>query len=198
MRWRGASDRGPRQGVRRVIQWIRRRRHRAAVGQLAGLTSIGSGVLVVCTANRVRSPFAAGALLARRPDLLVESRGVLPGGDPCPAASIETAALYGVDLRAHRAQRLDPAELLRAGLILTMDKQVSAMFLRRFPATEGRVFPIGLFDPVAGDALDIPDPYLLPRSEYQDVYARLVRCVDVLARAIPPSRENAHDSFPAA
>jgi len=169
-----------------MMRWFRRRRRAGALQELAALDVTAGPVIVLCTANRVRSPFAAGLLAQRLPGLLIESRGILAGGVPCPDLAIETAASFGVDLRVHLAQRLEPAELLRAAVVFTMDRQVTAMLRRRFPAVRGRVFPIGLFDPDDDEGLDVYDPYQQPRTEYLAVYARLARCVDTIAHTLMP------------
>lgn len=169
-----------------MMRWLRRRRRAKAIQQLAALDVTAGPLIVLCTANQVRSPFAAGLFAKRLPGRHIESRGILRGGAPCPDFAIEAAASFGVDLRAHRAQRLDPVELLQAAVVLTMDQQVTAMLRRRFPSVRGRIFQIGLFDPDDREGLDIYDPHQLPRAEYYLVYARLVRCVDTIVSVLMP------------
>lgn len=83
-------------------------------------------VLVVCTANRCRSPFAA-ALLADKlaggaPDVAVSSAGFLNGGEPVPDTVSEVAEQLGIDLRTYRSRQVTPAMLQSSDLVIAMER----------------------------------------------------------------------------
>ncbi|MCU1379474.1 MAG: protein tyrosine phosphatase [Acidimicrobiales bacterium] len=77
-------------------------------------------VLVVCTANRCRSPMAEVLLRRRLPALDISSAGSLEPGHPASGGSVRAMATRGLDLDDHRSQQLDPAAIDRADLVITM------------------------------------------------------------------------------
>src|SRR5262245_59034382 len=78
-----------------------------------------SRVLVICSGNICRSPFAAAALAQRVPGLEVRSSG-LAAGDAAPAdpTAVRVAASLGFDLTQHRSRPLSPADLAEPDLVL--------------------------------------------------------------------------------
>lgn len=75
----------------------------------------------VCTGNRFRSPLAAAFLrrLTAGLPVTVSSRGILQLNDSrALAEAIELAFWFGLDLSQHRAQRLAPATLEDADLVV--------------------------------------------------------------------------------
>ena len=140
-------------------------------------------LLVLCTANRVRSPFAEGVLRQLLPaHVTVLSRGVLKGGGRCPGEAIEAAAAHNVDLAAHRARQVAPDELLRAQLVLPMELRMAHDLVTQYPALSRTVVPLGTFLPKGLLVPDIPDPYLLPPVEYEMAYDTIVSCCTHLAQ----------------
>ena len=83
-------------------------------------------ILVVCTANRCRSPLAAailrGRLAARGVTARVESVGLLEPGYRATDATVEAAAALGIDLGDHVSRRLDVAQIQEADLIVGMER----------------------------------------------------------------------------
>lgn len=81
-------------------------------------------LLFVCTANRVRSPFAEA--LARnivdsgRLPVQVASAGTEATSAPAVVNMVEVAAKFGVDLSGHRSRRVDVDLTSTADLIVTM------------------------------------------------------------------------------
>jgi protein-tyrosine phosphatase len=53
----------------------------------------------------------------------IESRGLLPGGEPVPREAERAAAAYGAELSEHRSRHLDPVDIVDAQLILGMTRQ---------------------------------------------------------------------------
>jgi len=80
---------------------------------------IGKRIVVVCTANMIRSPFVAGLLASGWPTtaggLTVESAGTAAREGRAAADDvIRIGAAYGLGLEGHRTRRLDE-RILRAG-----------------------------------------------------------------------------------
>jgi len=81
-------------------------------------------LLFVCTANRIRSPFAAALAtkLAAEHSLPVEigSAGLTSDGEPAAESMIHAATPFGVDLSTHRSQLVTVEMLSWADLVVTM------------------------------------------------------------------------------
>lgn len=162
-----------RQAYRR---WALRRRLDRRLPNLGAVRKI----MVLCTANRVRSPFAELYLARRLPEHVeVVSRGVMHAGPACPWEAIEAAAMHGLDLSRHRAQAVTAYELLHADLIVVMELRMAHELAMQYPVLQGVIVPLGYFDEARRMA-DIADPYLLPQSEYLQAYDLIARCCDGL------------------
>lgn len=103
-------------------------------------------VLVICTANRCRSPMAA-ALLERHAEqtgapLEVTSAGFGPPGYPAEPETVAAMAEIGIDLSGHRSRQLDQTTLENADLAITMTRQhlIDAVLLA--PAAWTRAFTV--------------------------------------------------------
>jgi protein-tyrosine phosphatase len=99
------------------------------------------GIVVLCTANVCRSPMAAALLARRLSELgvtaLVQSAGMLRGGDPPLPEVVSVMAGYGIDIAVHRSRVACAAELARAGLVLAMARE----HLRYAVVTEPGAWP---------------------------------------------------------
>jgi protein-tyrosine phosphatase len=105
-----------------------------------GLASI-ERVLVVCTANRCRSPLAAALLrelLARgHPHVRVGSAGFGDAGAKATAHTIEAGNVLGLDLTEHRSRVVARSLLRRADLILGMER----LHVRELVVLDPRTWP---------------------------------------------------------
>jgi protein-tyrosine phosphatase len=165
-----------------LLKWVMRYR---LLRRLPPVESVRS-VIVLCTANRVRSPFAEAMLRRALPvGVTVMSRGVLKGGGRCPGEAVEAAQTYGVDLGAHRARQLATEELLQADLLLTMELRMAHELVTQYPSIAHKVAPLRTFDPEGGLVSDIEDPYMLPPSEYVIAYEIIARCSTALGARFP-------------
>lgn len=70
-----------------------------------------------------------------------------------------------LDISAHRAIQLVPGMLLKADLVLVMDKTQQQKVETWQPAARGRIFRLGKWD-----NCDIPDPYGQDEAMYRDVF----------------------------
>jgi protein-tyrosine phosphatase len=146
-------------------------------------------VLVMCTANRVRSPFAEAMLRRELPSrVTVLSRGILEGGGRCPGEAVEAARHFDVDLSAHRARQVTAGDLLHADLVLTMELRMAHDLAVKYPALVHKVAVLTIFQRQWGGVRDIDDPYMLPPAEYEYAYDTIAACCQALAvRFAPPS-----------
>ena len=71
----------------------------------------------------------------------------------------------GLDISAHRAIQLVPDMLLKADLVLVMDKTQQQKVETWQPVARGRIFRLGEWDDC-----DIPDPYGQNKTIYRDVF----------------------------
>ncbi|MDN4481766.1 hypothetical protein [Demequina muriae] len=101
-------------------------------------------ILVVCTANRCRSPLAA-ALLRRHlgtSPVVVTSAGLLPGGETVPEDGRRVASAAGLDLGEHRSTQVTLEMLDAADLVLTASREHSQEIVARAPHLWPRVFTL--------------------------------------------------------
>jgi protein-tyrosine phosphatase len=107
---------------------------------------VTSKILVVCTANRCRSPIAAAILAqeaARRGlEVQVDSVGLLPGGQPVPPDGLRRAAELGLDLRSHRSRTVQRADLTGADLVVTMSREHARTLVAQEPSVWPRIFTL--------------------------------------------------------
>lgn len=99
-------------------------------------------VLFVCTANRIRSPFAAA--VARRTaaeeglGLRIESAGLDPGGIPAMDRMVEVASGYGVDLSDHMSREVTDELIDATDLVVAMTGSHVIDLAGTFPEAQAR------------------------------------------------------------
>ena len=134
-------------------------------------------ILVVCTANRCRSPMAVGLLrgmlqevgLADR--VAVTSAGVWAAdGEEAAPLGVELLEERGVDIRDHRSRGLGYRDILVADLILVMEEAHRNSIYHWAPASLSKVM---LLSELVGKHRDIPDPFGQERDQYESVLAEM-------------------------
>ncbi|MFZ5882114.1 MAG: hypothetical protein ACOY0R_22305 [Chloroflexota bacterium] len=140
-------------------------------------------VLFICTANRFRSPLAA-AWFQKRLQGEVDARDWSVGSAGTWAEAGQTvvppakwmAEHFGVDLDAHRSQRVGGDLLSRYNLVLVMENNQREGLLVEFPQFEGRI--LLLSQAATGVAYDIPDPGVIPDESFLDIAREVTGLVD--------------------
>jgi protein-tyrosine phosphatase len=85
-----------------------------------------TNILVVCTGNICRSPMAAALLQHRlaayEVDATVESAGLVTDGQPASEHACSVLTEMGMDLSTHRSRRVDLDAVMRADLVIGMER----------------------------------------------------------------------------
>jgi protein-tyrosine phosphatase len=183
----GALARGARDASDRLLHPWRRRR---ALDRLRSTGAPGT-TLFVCLGNINRSPYAASAFqqaLSRRGGLEVQVRsaGLIGPGRPCPETTRQIAARQGLDLSGHQSRTLEAEELASGDLVVVMEERQRRQVRARSGHPRDRVLILGDLDPEPVTRRTIQDPYGHPAPVYEQVYARIDRCVEALAGALTP------------
>ncbi|MBI5296405.1 MAG: hypothetical protein HY869_13090 [Chloroflexi bacterium] len=140
-------------------------------------------ILFVCTANRFRSPLAAawfqkhleGEVGAREWSVGSAGTWTEPGQTVVPPAKW-MAEHFGLDLGAHRSQRVSGDLLSRYDLILVMENSQREGLLVEFPQLEGRI--LLLAQAATGVAYDVPDPGVVPDESFLDIAREVTGLID--------------------
>jgi protein-tyrosine-phosphatase len=172
---------GMRLAVARAMHPSRRDRAIEIVRAHAGARTL----LVICHGNICRSPFAAAVLDYRvRPrGMRVLSAGLIGPGRPSPAVARAAAAARGIDLSAHRSQLVTPALLGQVDMVIVMDARQRAVLHHDYGVRYRDIVMLGDLDPAPIPGRGIADPYDRPLAEFEEVYARIERCLTVLVNA---------------
>jgi len=166
-------------------------------------------VLFVCTANRFRSPLAAGIFkkalveeerektspwnIGSATDWIVGSAGTwaAPGQTVLPEV-LEAAANLGVDLSGHISVRLDSQLLSEYDLILVMQESQREALQHEFPDLQERIHLLSFVVEYA--SYDIPDTFDSPQGimgvtvVMNELIRRGLRYICVLAIALHNKR----------
>jgi protein-tyrosine phosphatase len=102
-------------------------------------------ILIVCTANRCRSPAAEAllwkALVLEGVPAVVRSAGFLDEDHPADPTTVAAMAERGVDLRSHRSTRISAELLDEFDLVLTMERRHA----REIVVLGGPTVPVSTF-----------------------------------------------------
>lgn len=83
-----------------------------------------ASILFICTANRIRSPFAAAVARSLITEnglpLMVSSAGLDQGGLPAMEPMVKVASRWGIDLRDHVSRQLTAELIANSDLMVTM------------------------------------------------------------------------------
>lgn len=135
----------------------------------------------VCTGNICRSPFAACAAIALgAPKDKVFSSGIYAEmGRLPPEDAILAAKRFNVDMSLHSAAKTS-GTVAEAGKIVVMEYVHMRKVLEMVPKNyKGEVLLLGQF--MEGGGVEVPDPYGLDVSIYEEIYGSIFEAVRVLA-----------------
>ena len=149
-------------------------------------------ITMVCLGNICRSPMAAAVLHNKvasltKPKIIVDSAGtsnwhVGQGPNPPSQRTWERAG-YKYD---HIASQFNYSRLVAADLVLVMDRynfeNVSSLVTNE--SEESKIFYLRQFDPTALDSHEVPDPYSLPDSAFEEVLGMVERATDGLIASL--------------
>lgn len=154
-------------------------------------------ILVVCSGNICRSPYAEGYLRHRLEssavrDVTIRSAGTLGivGSPPSP----ETRALAleaGFDVAPLRSKGLHYDRVDEADVILVMEEAHRREIAARYPEDVGKVRLLSEFHPAAKGLAPFPDifdPIGLPLSEYRRCFQLLREALDGFLQESLPLR----------
>jgi protein-tyrosine phosphatase len=146
-------------------------------------------VCFVCTGNICRSPtaevvFRRQVTSAGLAELISVSSAGLSGwhvGDGADTRSLATMSSHGYDGRAHRAQQWKHAWWDRHDVVIALDSGHQQQLAGVAPNGR-RVALLRDYDPaVAGQHLDVPDPYYGGPDGFEDVLAMIeTACMGLL------------------
>ncbi len=152
-------------------------------------------ITMVCLGNICRSPMAAAVLANRTsdwsaPKINVDSAGtsnwhVGEGPNP-PSKKTWEAAGYNFD---HVASQITEERMKKSDLILVMDRSNhrNVLALTEDSSLHNKVHLLRDFDyTIAGDR-EVPDPYSLPDSAFEEVLGMVERAVDGLLQELSRS-----------
>jgi protein-tyrosine phosphatase len=132
-------------------------------------------LLVLCTGNICRSPYAEAKLKALYPNKQVQSAGTgALVGEGADAVGIELAAERGIDLTQHIARQVDRRMVNTSDLIIVMDDSHLKRLFEKYPEARGKTFKLGkwLHDK------NIGDPYQKSREFFSIVFDEIDKAAE--------------------
>ena len=132
-------------------------------------------VLVLCTGNICRSPYAEAVLKHRAPGISVDSAGLSAMVDyEADATGQAVARDRGIDMSEHKAKQVTRSLIGQSDLILVMDDEHLSRLHRKYPDSRGKSFKLGK---LKGDK-NIVDPYLKSQSFFELVFNEIDEAVE--------------------
>ena len=113
-------------------------------------------ILVLCTGNICRSPYAAAYLKEQVPGLVVASAGLgALVGHGADRTGQQLALARGIDLSDHEARQVNRRLLSEADLVLVMEDAHLKTLFDKYPDTRGKTFKLARWL----QDRDITDPF---------------------------------------
>ena len=143
-------------------------------------------ILMVCLGNICRSPLAEGLLRSKLPARFgVDSAGTgnWHVGHAPDKRSIEIAKLNQLDISAQRGRQFSISDFDDYDYIYAMDtsnyRDLIALAPNEIAKSKIRLILNELFP---NENMDVPDPYFGMHNGFEQVYAMLNQCCDIIAR----------------
>ena len=149
-------------------------------------------VLFVCMGNICRSPTAHGIFREQvrqaglQAEISIDSAGTHAYhiGEPPDPRSVETAQRYGVDISDLRARQVSAADFASFDYIFAMDRDNLERLQMQCPKNDQH--KLSLMRALAGEGLDVPDPYYGGSSGFDDVFQMLTTASSALLASLLP------------
>jgi len=149
-------------------------------------------VLFVCMGNICRSPTAHGIFREQvrqaglQAEIIIDSAGTHAYhiDEPPDSRSIETAQRYGIDISDLRARQVSAADFASFDYIFAMDRDNLERLQMQCPTNDQH--KLSLMRALAGEELDVPDPYYGGSSGFDDVFHMLTTASSALLALLLP------------
>ena len=149
-------------------------------------------ITMVCLGNICRSPMAAAVLHNKvqkieKPKIFVDSAGTSnwhagQGPNPPSKRTWEKAG-YSYE---HTASQFNYPRLVSADLVLVMDRYNYEEVMKYVTSDEEeqKIFYLRQFDETFPESIEVPDPYSLPDSAFEEVLVMVEKATDGLIQQL--------------
>lgn len=142
-------------------------------------------ILVICTANICRSPYAEAKLKQLLPNKHIDSAGVATeksrlqdsGADPM---ALSVASALGFDLSDHRAKQVTQHMVDEVDLILAMERDQIEVLCELFPTARSKAFLFGHWIGLS----TIDDPYRKEESAFRQAFSNIDKAAESWLRKL--------------
>jgi protein-tyrosine phosphatase len=147
-----------------------------------------NSILVICTGNICRSPYADAKLRSMMLDRRIVSAGVATNtsqleGYPAAPLAVKVAADMGLDISSHRAKQVTQQLVEEFDLILAMERNQLDKLCEMHPNARHKVFLLGHWIGLS----TIEDPYQKNEAVFRQVFINIDRAAEAWARRINDS-----------
>ncbi|MDG3088242.1 low molecular weight phosphotyrosine protein phosphatase [Vibrio hannami] len=144
-----------------------------------------NSILVICTGNICRSPYAEKKLKQLLPGKMITSAGVATtksklDNAPADAEAIAVANEFDIDISQHRAKQVTQSLIDEYDLILAMERNQLDLLCEDFPTARHKGF---LFGHWVGMSV-IEDPYQKGQHAFRQAYTNIDNAALAWARKI--------------